>query len=659
MKAVKLIISFFVILLAFVLGGEAFQNYIGTYTNQFYYFDIVCRESEAREEVCSMLENLAEKNHAAVFASQKTVNSVLSYKTVVYASESEKNLLESVYGVKSGDYKSFFSGMTSVEFENFNKAAENKNISRYYFIGDITGIQAIRESMNKKYAASGVHKEFDSSNHWLIIAVWVLIGLLLLILTWFDIQFQKKENFVLISLGVSKLRIIVKNIVIDSLVISGIFAVLLLTLSYYTYTGYELLKILIIFACVIFSNAALYLTLLRINLKETLYGANINDSTASNCYVLKVLTTIVAVAVLSSNIILIADNAAPLLQFKKIERYSDYSFLSVNMHFGIVENHEEISSMQEVITNSIFIDLYKEGKAALSILNYYDQYNYPYLYVNSGASELFDAERIGNKDLKNSCLICVPSTHTEKGTAEKNAYEITVSDFGFPLDIEYETVVYDESAKIPYFESRSPSAVPLSYDTVKNPVVIYCDFPLEILKTVDPSSMLAKSFFTDVMFKVSAQDLEDIEEKYGLEELGLYMTSVKVTDRCGTKKAELTRITLLNTVISIFLLLLGLTIISTLVKLEYKTHATELSLKKILGYPVYRKNRALFLLNVYAAAIGIGTIVIISLMYGYSLWYIVLLMGFLLLLLDCAALTFYIVRLERTSVPKILKGGSL
>ena len=258
-----------------------------------------------------------------------------------------------------------------------------------------------------------------------------------------------------------------------------------------------------------------------------------------------------------------------------------------------------------------------------------------------------------NKDY----VILIPSDCKDQEGTEKTAQDYIASVFALPDTATSETLTYD-SGKALYMELDSPTKIPLGFTVEKKPVVIYCNFSEKALSASADSFNFLGSF-NDVMFNVSDEDKKEIAEKYKLEENFLYLSSEKVSDQFGQYKMSVMRILLLNTVISAFLLLLEAAIISTLVRLEFKAHATELSLKKVLGYSVYKKNKLLFLLNGYAAAIGIVTVVIASLMYKYSKWYVVVAVGVVLFLLECLVVTLNVMHIEKTSVPKILKGGSL
>ena len=85
-------------------------------------------------------------------------------------------------------------------------------------------VSTLRDTVYNTYATSYIHRENTTGLEWLIGAVWTVSLLFLLLLTWLDIQFQKKEIFLRLSLGSSVWQIIGKNVLADTSVFAGIFA---------------------------------------------------------------------------------------------------------------------------------------------------------------------------------------------------------------------------------------------------------------------------------------------------------------------------------------------------------------------------------------------------------------------------------------------------
>lgn len=59
-------------------------------------------------------------------------------------------------------------------------------------------------------------------------------------------------------------------------------------------------------------NSLLYLTLLKVDYKEVIYGANINGRLLANAYLLQAIVVILMVVSLSSNLVAIRENEKEL-----------------------------------------------------------------------------------------------------------------------------------------------------------------------------------------------------------------------------------------------------------------------------------------------------------------------------------------------------------
>ena len=96
-----------------------------------------------------------------------------------------------------------------------------------------------------------------------------------------------------------------------------------------------------------------------------------------------------------------------------------------------------------------------------------------------------------------------------------------------------------------------------------------------------------------------------------------------------------------------------------IVKLEYQINAKLLAVQKILGYSLFQKSKAVLLVNLYAALISISTVCVCCVMFKISGWYTVAISSIILFLIETIFLFFFIIKTEKSSVPSILKGGSL
>lgn len=605
----------------------------------------------SQAEIQNNIYHLAEKYNIEVLQTERKNGSGRATSLTVYSTDEAFEKLKTEYSVSPNIYKALFSGTTKVDFADFKDKKLLGETERYYFIGEQRQIQSIRENIKNDYACSFIKNETEHAYPYLVLLIWAVVGVLFLILTWLDIHFQKKENFVLISLGKPIRQIILKNVFIDFLAFSLIFSVLFALLGRFVYLGYEIKNIVLLCAAVLFLNALLYLTLFKMNYKEVLYGANLNERIISDGYVLKSISMILTVVVLSCNAMLISANFKELKRIKTLRNVENYSFLELNP-VSLLNLGKDYEETRYGLINSIYGELQNRG-CAYSFCGLSGENDY--CIINSDSKFLLNGfdlktEPDGNSDF----YILVPEEIEFSQNADESVYDCIEMYFGSEKALSCEKITYSGNGELLTYDSTEE--LTLGAQSFENPIVIYINNPS--LKLNCDSSTLS-TLFSKMLFNISNSEINTVCEKYQINEKGFYLQGAKLKEKVSDYQAVLNRALLLNTVISAFLLLLELFIISVIIKLEYKVSTTELAVKKVLGYSVFQKNKQIFLLNTYAALIAVVSCTVFCLMYKLAVWYTVIAVGTSVLCLEYVIIAVLITRFEKQNVAKILKGGCL
>lgn len=647
MRKVKYSISVFVLLLVFIFNSELYQNYFQMFTEQFYYFDVI--DVEDKKGLFEMVEVLAEEHGTNVFCATYTTNSVYDSTLNIYADMETKENLEKKYYISEGRHNSFFSGVTQVACFDFRDERNDFESIRFYFIGDMEQVREVRNTVYKTYGGGYIHKEENIGLEWLIWAVWGLTFGLLLILTWVDIQFQKKENFVKISVGASCRRIVFKNIVTDSIFYFILFSALSLIVGNYISLEYAKKDSIGLFIVFLIFNAILHLSGLRYNYKEVLYGANINLKTIGNCYILKAVSMMVTIITLSVAISLVSDNLKYFNMYHEIENYSDYSFVSVEKSTIYNDLDNENAPLAQ-----IFYEYYEKGKVSLSVYNTVNTEGVKYFIVNENTKGI--EELVNGYEMSGNCYyILMPKDIENSQKLAEDAYMITKDKFGGFIEGQTYKIIYYDDFELLYFDTSPSSKLSFGFEKQENPVMIYCAFNKENVDVNATFCDVLDRTRQDIMFYIDESEVQDIVQRYNLDN----MTIVSVIERCEQYKDAILRVLLLNSVMFLFMLFLEVIIIEAIIRMEYMVKAKELAIKTMLGYNVWQKNNQLFVLNILAAVIATIAMIISSLMFDISTWYFTLRASIILLIVECVLIYYHIIRVERSSIPKVLKGGSL
>jgi len=649
LKKIKFAVCVFLLLFCLALGGELYQVYLDSFTDGVYYFSSARMVYDTDSDIQKKKEKitaLSEKNNCMVFCAEKNVLGASSSEITVYipdaATEAE---VKKQLSIAPGEYKSLFSGITTVCFKDFYEATDNMY---FYFFGAEESIWNIKNDYNRSFNSGTLKRESPQHIQWFLLLAWAAFGLVLLFLTWFDIQFQKKENFVLVSLGKPVSHIIIKNIFKDVGFLVAAAAALIFVLSPFTYIAYSINISLLLFGAFLLLNSLVYLTMFRYDMKMALSKSNFSTAVLSDCYVLKAISLIVTVAVLSANILIISENGILLNRREYVAGYSGYSFLNV-----VDRSTENLSSAQMTkrekflykVENEIMKKEYAENDMAFSNIALSGR-DLDYVVISENSAELLDGiKAVESIDFSKDYYILLPEgceNPQEKTEKCKAMLEVTDKQ-------SCEVLTYSENKSVFHFTQTSYSTV--NFKATASPVIIL----------LSSSDMPVSSYvsFLDAMFNITQEDIDYYKSKYKLEEKHMDIKVTNVAQRTEYAWAVLGRMTGLSAALSLFMLLLELLMIITIAKLEYITNSVELSLKKILGYSLFSRNKAMVLLNAFSVFIGVFTAVTVALLLKVGIWLLFLLVGLAIFALECVTICYYSARLEKTNVPKILKGGCL
>ena len=158
MKKLKWCIAIMMISLAFMLSSELYQNYMKTFTNQFYYFEV--NELEEKEEAIKLVKEISEKRNVGVFAVSIFIDTAFSSEVKVYVTAPAIETLDE-YHVSEGVKISLLSGKTKIIYENFLELENTVSASqKYYFTGTKEEVISIKKEVHSilKYKKSSCHR---------------------------------------------------------------------------------------------------------------------------------------------------------------------------------------------------------------------------------------------------------------------------------------------------------------------------------------------------------------------------------------------------------------------------------------------------------------------------------------------------------------------
>ncbi len=658
------------------MSSEVYQSYLNSFTNQFYYIDI---ETDNREDLYNMLCEVSKKMHVPVFAIDNKLNNFDSSQITFFSNEGDFEIISQKYNIEARKYLSFFSGETTIEQKDLTLLVSQPAINRFYFDVTPEEIDPIYYYLTQNLATSYAHKETRTGSEWLIKIIWFVPLLFLLLSTLFSIEFEKKKFFLRVSLGASKIRLIIKNLFVDNLVLCIEFVTLYFVLRSFVYIEYRFGTVLLSFIFFLITNGLLYILGARFKYKEILYSANLNQSLLSNCYLMKSIILIITIASLSVNAFLLFQTLSYFKYYSVIDDCADECFLSITPDYQYFSKYilnsdqmSEYDSIPEELRNTIVNCSIYEERANLLIFDYLYENRIKYVNVEL---EDDDAHRVlflndlsmllGDKlniDTTYDFTFLFPESAPQLIYTEEDAINSINHNLGLPEgSYTYIYQTYNCNTEALYLSSEEKNSLTnKGFEIVDNPIMIVCNMDGQRIKAVHKSvnfdyKKISAFSMSNIRFIANIDTIDTLCKKYHYSSCEY----VSVPNYYENNEKFFKRIVLLSSVLSVLLIILEFSFILLIIKLEYMINAKILSIKKILGYSILQKNRTIIGLNTFSAIIGTITNLICSCMFNISTWQVIIAVSIGLYAIESIIIVYYITKIEATKVSKILKGGCL
>jgi len=573
----------------------------------------------------------------------------------VYCSKKAYDELSGKQELKSGVFKDAISEKTTISFYDINSLKTDVDSYKFYFPAEKYEFENIHRRINQRYTSGYIHQDKGNGEIYFSTGLWGLFSLIYIFLCFIDLQFKKKEIFLEISLGKPRCKIVFVETLKDILCFLLLLIVTKVVLTTFFYTDFNLIPFITIIIITLILNFSLYLSIYRINYKEIVYGGNIGEHTVANCYIIKVVSMVLTVLLSCVNLSLILPNISPIINAKYIDYLSDKYFANIE----VTESHKVDIDDTSPYYARLAVEGFKNNKATLAINNYFFGEDSRDFILSNDINLLINSGTKGKIDESVDYLIFLPyDIAKEQEPVEAfldSAYFFIEQVLAIDInEFDGKIIHCNKKSKAVYFDLDDNLRAQLGYAVAENPVFIYCNttkIDYSKCKYNDLCEYQTKNILYEKNFLNEKFDFIDTEL--------LNVEKVLSNEVFSHNKSSLIRNVVLCSFIILLQLLTDVCMISVLIKTEYAANAMELSLKKILGYSIFSKNKSLVFLNVYSAIIGIVTAIILFFMFSIKLKLLALIVGLFILFIEICILFITIRDFEQKNVFKILKGGVL
>lgn len=668
MKSIKYTILFCIFFVGALIIGESQIFRLDHFYTPFRYTSLYLQYDQQEQDMIQDTLQAAEQHDVEVFTFIKSQGPDGITDIKIYGSPNIQQMVGKVSHVVSRTYRTLFLEDLRFSFHSLKQLQGIKDVHDFYIIGNAVQADRFKTELINTYAGNFPQPGYSyMDTTYTMNGIWFLMIVIALLFTYYDILAQKKEHLIRLSMGERASSIIWSNITKDTcafiimwLIISGI-------LSPLTSAPLDSIISWIGLGLLLFINALLYICLRSYQVREALSNSySSSRKLLSISYALKLVSIVITIFVISSNLVLIAEGYRLYKQKPFFEKYKDYSY--IQLLYRPVMNSNGIPDPKweesELLRAELYKRHYKQADATMLVMIHeLLKEKLPTILANSNAIDdiKLAIPDLQNKDLhKETVYIVMPSSLTDSEASLNEIKETYRFLEGREPPANMEVIYYKNEVQLTAINENHIYGSEL----VNNPIIILVN---TLPSTVTDSSEEQyhpnrATFLSEILYAMTDEEFNQFASRHHLTDTNALFSKTNALQKYDESWTAAKQLLYINTIFTILVLLLEALIITSIIKLEYQVNALELSIKKVIGYSIWEAHRKIIIITILTTVVSITlAIFIILFLDRNSTTYISFMLGggLLLLLTELVTIVFYIRRMEQLNIQRVLKGGNI
>ncbi|MDE6088062.1 MAG: hypothetical protein K2G25_06720 [Oscillospiraceae bacterium] len=570
----------------------------------------------------------------------------------VYSTANESDLCD-MLRMQFGTFRSiFYQKPVQIRAHSLNDYTVPEDSIKLYFIGsNQAGLERILESHFT--IQGGIMVQQDASS--MLIIGWIAWGLLIVFaffLSAFDAESKWRTCFIRVMNGASPAEILLCNIGIELLVMTGIICIVsYITNSFVTVeTGKQFWSM---GGLLILSSIIPYIKLADMSYTVITQERLTVTRLLNFGYIYKTLLLCMTMTVFSLTASLGTDffRYLRVLQFAK--KYEDYSIIKIETtEASLLGDVEEAMQYME-LTNLRIEEIYQkyfDSNHALLI----DPYNIHsdqggMIYCNSNASDYIES-LFGEYREEMNADVCI---FAPEGIAEINQIILNAKQIAIPY---YFGMNWEPDIKVIRYHGKKTGFYLSAYEDslltlIENPIVAYVmRTPKEIGVSINDTQKISVN---GMAFRMDDTMLNELQTR---SDIHCEITPIGITIRQQFNQSQ--RICGALALICAVFIALNFFVSGFLIQMEYRLRAKEYCIKTVLGYTMLQKFGSFLTMSVMSILVSIVIMVMLRNQIKISPILVILICSSMLIV-DTMSIFVYVVKTERSSIVNCLKGGAL
>ncbi len=660
MKKIKFIICFLFFFIGLLIIGESRIFYLDNFYTPFINTTMYKQAESTDEGMKQDILAAAETNDIELFTFVQKPISAFEKETIIYGTDDMEAYFADSLDITEGTYSSLLLGDRTFKFEDFSNLPDFGQVGEqndFYLLGDSVDAEQFKVQLIDKYAGNFPKSGYeDHSQRNTVIMIWMLMTCMVLLFTFYDMTQQRKEVLIKIIMGERLGVIIFRNILIDTVVFSAIFLSCLLVLSKISIVSSYYHLNIAFFILMLLLNATIYFGLRSYNLKADFSNSRSSRKILTLNYVLKVVTVVLTVALISSNVGLITESINIYRQKPFFKAHSAYEYVQVGYDVAQAgESPEQLAIKDAAVQLSFYQTFFQSFDATVQsecIVDFVP--NHDLLYVNQNNSEVIFEEipELANKSFSARQYLLIPEALSGDKSLVDNV-ELGQNVFNIDQSIDDHVIYYPNHIEMLGLKLNDQYQGSFYSD----PIIIF-DNTVPTAQTFQSLSEGAfPTYLGETMYKVSDVEMNQFMAENHLADENVRRTNVYESYQHRWENAK--TVLYINLVFSLMMVFLELLIIGSIIKLEYEVNAVDMAIKKTLGYSLYERNKKIVLLTILTTVISIIFTEVVAILVLPDVALSLLIAGTCLLMLEMIVIFFQIRKTEADKLTKILKGGNV
>lgn len=659
MKLLKYVLSFLILFVGLFIIGESHTFRLNNFYTPFISTSAYLAHNTTEEEMITDMLSAAERNEVEFFAYTRSTPNSMNTEYTIYGSSELQKYFEQELDIRPVQYKSMLLEDIQFKFKGFSSIEGLNKIHDFYIIGDLKKSEEFKAEIVDKYGGSIPREGYqDHISEYLILSVWLLMIFVILFISYYDSLSQKREIVLRWTMGESIRKLYWKNVLMDTAFITLFIILIFSLLASITSVFFGFKISVLMFGILIIGNAFMYINIFFFKLKESFANSK-GDSKRllSINYGLKLISVLLTIFIISANLVVIQESIKLYKQKPFFEEHKDYSYIRLNYRPEINSEGALVSRLDEgqALYKQFYENYFTSSKATILTDTDYLLYGNG-IIANIHATDYLKEQikELRNVNFNKDICIIVSDQYKNNVDVEETIQESLHHYFG-EKGYSTETIFYKDNIEVLYTDVLDTYGSNYKH----NPIILLNAIDVEKANSehIRLGTDYMSNFHEDVLFKMDDQTYEAYVAEHGLE--GEIVRKTNVLDKYMNSWEIAKRLLFINLIFSLLVISLELIIITTIIRLEFRVNAIELSLKKVLGYRMVSKNKLIILMTMITTILSVLSSIIVANLLNLNQVYYIALAGLLILIIEAIVISFYIRKIDGAQIPKILKGGNL